>query len=111
MIPGHTRLVDATLWVAGVLGGCAVLAGVLQAQEFFVFPDQLYAVLCLGVALAFLVRLAIEARHGRVSPLAHRGTVELRHSPVLFFLMLLTLTGLLLGLIFMLGRFLLFGAF
>ncbi len=110
MSPLHQRLVGVTIWVAGLLGGCAILAGMLQTAEIFVFPDQLYAILCLGVAISYLVQMAIKARYGRVSPLVRTGTIEFRQNPVLFLLMFSTLAGLLLALIIALGRFLLSGA-
>lgn len=106
----HRRIVDATIWAAGLFGGCAVLAGLLQAAEIFVFPDRMYAILCLGVAISYLVQMAVNARYGRVSPLVRRGTIEFRKNPVLFLLMFSTLAGLLLALIIALGRFLLSGA-
>ena len=105
----HRRIADLAIWVAGLLGGCAILAGILQTAEIVVFPDQLYAVLCLGAAISALVLMTINARYGRVTTLARTGTVEFRKNPVVFLLVFTTLAGLLLALIVELGRFLLFG--
>lgn len=107
----HRRIVDGTIWAAGLLGGCAVLAALLQTAEIFEFPDRMYAILCLGVAVSYLVQMAIKGRYGRVSPLGRKGTIEFRHNPILFLLMFSTLAGLLLALIIALGRFLLSGGF
>ena len=107
----HARVVEVAIWVAGLLGGAATVAALLQSGEFFVFPDRLYAVLCLGVAISSLVLMAVNARYGRVTTLARRGTVEFRKNPLVFVLMFSTLAGLLLALIVVLTRFLLFGSF
>lgn len=106
----HRRIVDLTIWSAGLLGGAFVVAGMLQAADIAVFPDQLYAVLCLGGAVSVLVRMIVDARYGRVTTLGRVGTVEFRTNPVVFLFMFVTLAGLLLALIAALARFLLFGA-
>ena len=107
----HTPVDKVVAYVGVLLLGALVAIGLAQEEGFLNAPDQLYAILFLGVCFCNLASLLANARHGRVKTYGLMQAFHIEENPLAFWIVFFVVMGMTLTLIVLLGRFVLFGTF